>query len=88
MRPDAPQRFSGDIGRVQGDPDGEGCAETCRGMDVLVSESEAMTVSVTIRVVTIRVVMIVVVMVRMVVSCMIMRRRGVMMVVIAGVVGI
>ena len=83
MRPDAPQRFSGDIGRVQGDPDGEGCAETCRGMDVLVSESEAMTVSVTIRVV-----MIVVVMVRVVVSCMIMRRRGVMMVVIAGVVGI
>ena len=83
MRPDAPQRFSGDIGRIQGDPDGEGCAETCRGMDVLVSESEAMTVSVTIPVV-----MIVVVMVRMVVSCMIMRRRGVMMVVIAGVVGI
>ena len=83
MRPDAPQRFSGDIGRVQGDPDGEGCAETCRGMDVLVSESEAMTVPVTIPMV-----MIVVVMVRMVVSCMIMRRRGVMMVVIAGVVGI
>ena len=83
MRPDAPQRFSGDIGRVQGDPDGEGCAETCRSMDVLVAESEAMTVPVTIPVV-----MIVVVMVRMVVSCMIMRRRGVMMVVIAGVVGI
>lgn len=83
MCPDAPQRFPGDIGRVQGDPDGEGCAETCRRMDVLVSESEAMTVPVTIRVV-----MIVVVMARVVVSCMIMRRRGVMMVVIAGVVGI
>ena len=83
MRPDAPQRFSGDIGRVQSYPDGEGRAETCRCMDVLVSESEAMTV-----LVTIPVVMIVVVMVRMVVSCMIMRRRGVVMVVIAGVVGI
>lgn len=83
MRPDAPQRFPGNIGRVQGDPDGEGCAETRRSMNVLVSESEAMTVPVTIPVV-----MIVVVMVRMVVSCMIMRRRGVVMVVIAGVVGI
>lgn len=83
MRPDAPQRFSGDIGRVQGDPDGEGCAETCRCMDVLVSESEAMTVPVTIPMV-----MIVVLMIRVVVPCMIMRRRGVMIVVIAGVVGI
>lgn len=83
MRPDAPKRFPGDIGRIQGDPDGEGRTETRRSMDVLVSESEAMTVPVTIPVV-----MIVVVMVRMVVPRMIMRRGGVMMGVIAGVVGI
>lgn len=83
MRPDAPKRFPGDIGRVQGDPDGEGRTETCRGMDMLMAESEAMTVPVTIPVV-----MIVVVMARMVVSCMIMRGGDVMMGVIAGVVGI
>ena len=83
MRPDAPKRFACDIGRVQGDANGEGRTETCRSMDVLVAESEAMTVPVTIPMV-----MIVVLMIRVVVPCMIMRRRGVMMVVIAGVVGI
>ena len=82
MGPDAPERFACDIGRVQGDANGEGRTETCRSMDVLVAESEAMTVPVAIPVV-----MIVGAMVRVVVSCMVMR-GGVMMGVIAGVVGI
>ncbi|GBR70177.1 hypothetical protein GKA01_00260 [Gluconobacter kanchanaburiensis NBRC 103587] len=55
-------------------------------MDMLMPESEAMTVSVAVTMAVI--LMTVLVMPRMVVPGMVMRRCGVMMLVIAGVVGI
>lgn len=83
MGPDAPQGLTRDIGRVQKNADGEGRAETRRGMDMGMSEAEPVTVPVAMIVIMVMVIMIVV---RMVMRVMLMRKGGAMMIVIAGAV--
>lgn len=83
MRPDTPQGLTRDIGRVQGDADGEGHAEAGGGMNVMVPESETMTVPVAMVVV-----MVAMIVARMVMPVMLMGGGRIVMIVIAGVMGI